>query len=58
MSFSNRVVRKWDHSYDTDEKLGQSCTFSSKKGLILYLTALKRGAIPKGWGYSHFFLHT
>ena len=46
MSFSNRVVRKWDPSYDTDEKLSQSYTFFfRKRGLILYLAALKKGAI-------------
>ena len=30
--FSNRDVRKWDHSYNNDEKVGQSYTFSQKKG--------------------------
>ena len=28
MSISNRGVRKWDDSYNNDEKLGQSYTFS------------------------------
>ena len=43
--FSNREVRKWDHSYNNDEKLGQSYTFLRKRGLIIYLAALKKGAI-------------
>ena len=28
----NRDVRKWDHSYNNDEKVGQSYTFFIKKG--------------------------
>ena len=45
MSIFNRDVRKWDHSYNNDEKLGQSSFFLRKRGLIVYLAALKKGAI-------------
>ena len=30
--FSNRDVRKRDHSFNNDEKLGQLFTFTKKKG--------------------------
>ena len=43
--FSNRDVRKWDHSY-INEKLGQSYTSSQKKGAYR-----KPGSAEKG-GYS------
>ena len=43
--FSTRDVKKWDHSYTNGEELGQSYTFSQKRGLIVYLAALKKGAI-------------
>ena len=36
---------KWGLSYTNPEKWGQSYTFAVKRGLIIYLAALKNGAI-------------
>ena len=42
--FSNRDVRKWDHSYNDDKKNWVShIFFLRKRGLIVYLAALKGG---------------
>ena len=42
----NRDVKTWGPSYTNQEKIGQSYTVSlEKKGLIVYLAALKKGAI-------------
>ena len=49
--FQTGIVRKWDHSYNNDEKLGQSYTFLRKRGLIVYLAALKKGAIRAAYPY-------
>ena len=47
-----RDVRKWGHSYTNQEKMGQSYTVSlEKKGLIVYLEALKKGAIRAAHPY-------
>ena len=43
---SNRDVRKWDHSYNNNEKLGQSYTFSQKKGAYRLPSSAEKG------GYS------
>ena len=51
MSVSNRDVRKWDHLYNNDEKLGQLYTFLRKRGLIVYLAALKKEAIRAAHPY-------
>ena len=45
MSIFKQGCQKRGNSYNNDEKLGQSCTFFGKRGLIVYLAALKKGAI-------------
>ena len=44
--FSNRDVRKWDHSYTMMKNWVNYILFLRKRGLIVYLAALKRHAHP------------
>ena len=43
--FSNRGVRKWDHSYNNDKNWVGHILVLRKRGLIVYLAGLKREAI-------------
>ena len=47
----NRDVRKWSHSYTNQEKWVSIYSFLRKSGLIVYLTALKMGAIRAAHPY-------
>ena len=41
--FLNRDIRKEDNSYNNDEKLGQSYTFSKKKGAYHIPVSVEKG---------------
>ena len=43
--FKQGCQKKWDHSYNNDKNLVSHILFLRKRGLIVYLTALKKGAI-------------
>ena len=45
------MSEKWSLSYTNEEKSGQSSTFCWKKGLIVYLAAVKKGAIRNAHPY-------
>ena len=47
----NRDVKKWGHSYTNQEKMGHSYSFLVKRGLNVYLAALKKGAIRAAHPY-------
>ena len=51
MSISNRDVRKWDHSYNNYENWVSHIFFLRKRGLIVYLAALKNEAIQAAHPY-------
>ena len=50
------ILKKQDHSYNNDEKLGQSYTFFRKGGLIVYLAVQKRGGGGGGLFGTHIYM--
>ena len=45
MSLFKQGCQKWDHSYNNDKKWVSHILFLRNRGLIVYLAALKKGAI-------------
>ena len=56
VTWTSLFFEKWDLSYTIQENSGQSYSFCWKKGLIIYLAALKKGAIRHAYPYCDIYM--